>query len=67
MTPTISYGAPLTTHAAADHRRIAREQPLPAAMTEHDHRPAGEPLVVFRRQRAPERGLDAEHLEEVAR
>ena len=53
-------------HAAADHHRIAREQLVPPAVTEHDHRPAGRALVVIRRQRASERSLDPQHLEEVS-
>ena len=52
-------------HAAADHRPIAPEQLAPSRVTQHDHRPAGKPLVVSRHQRAPERGLDPQHLEEV--
>jgi hypothetical protein len=34
-------------------------------VTQHDHCPAGKPLVVSRHQRAPERCLDSQHLEEV--
>ncbi len=52
-------------HAATDHGRIASEQLVPSDVTQHDHRPAGKPLVVSRHQRAPERGLDPQHLEEV--
>ena len=66
MTPTISYGAPLIDHAAADHLPIAREQLAPSRVAQHNHRPAGKPLVVSRQQRPPERGLDPQHLKEVA-
>jgi hypothetical protein len=34
-------------------------------VTEHDHWPAGKPLVVSRHQRTPERCLDPQHLKEV--
>ncbi len=35
-------------------------------MTEYDHRLPGGPLVVWRGQRASERRVDAQHLEEIA-
>ena len=35
-------------------------------MTEHKHRPAGEPLIVSGRQRAAQRGVHTQDLEEVA-
>ena len=52
-------------HAETDHLPIAPEQFAPSRVTQHDHRPPGKPLVVSRYQRAPERGLDPQHLEEV--
>ena len=53
-------------HAAADHLPIAPEQLAPSRVAQHDHRPAGKPLVVSGQQRPPERGLDPQHLKEVA-
>ena len=51
-------------HASADHARVACEQLDPASVAEHD-RAAGRRLVVTGRERASERCLDAQHLEEV--
>ena len=63
MTPTISCGAPLIT-VSGRSPPIALEQLAPSRVTQHDHRPAGA-LVVWQ-QRASERRLDPEHLEEVS-
>ena len=51
--------------AAAEDARIAREEPVPSAVAQDDHRLCRGRLVVGRRQRASHRGVDPEHLEEV--
>ena len=57
---------PVDEHAAAQHRRVTRELPVPTLVTEHHHRLPLGPLIVAGEQRPSQRGLDAEDLEEVA-
>ena len=58
---------PIDEQLAAENGRVARKQPVPSAVAEDHHRLSRGWLVVGRRQRASDRGVDAEHLEEVAR
>ena len=66
MTPTIFIRRAVDHDAASDHLPIAAEQLAPSRVAQHHHRPAGKPLVVSGQQRPPERGLDSQHLKEVA-
>src|SRR4029450_11018683 len=52
-------------HDAPDRRRVAAEPLHPASVTQHDWRAPGH-LVVCGRERASERCVYAQHLEEVA-
>ena len=58
---------PIHDQAATENGRVAREQPVPSAVTENHDWFSREGLVVARRQRAPHRGAHAEDPEEVAR
>ena len=58
---------PIDEQPATENGRVARKQPVPSAVAEDHHRLSRGRLVVGRRQRASDRGADAEHLEEVAR
>ena len=52
---------PIEEQAAAEHRRVARKQPVPSAVAEDDNGLSGEWPVVGRRERATHRRIDAEY------
>ncbi len=57
----------INDQAVADDARVAREQPVPAAVAEDNHGLSPTRLVVGGGQRSPHRSADTDDLEEVAR